>query len=104
MNEAGRGVSVDLFGGTTSSGKKCAGKLRHGRDGQSRVQEKAETGDLCYRKLKRTENTAALLTKALAGGEITKYIDKIDLEGKSGSAEMSLAAQVCGFTVLMISA
>ena len=74
-------------------GRKGAGKLRHVRVGQLWVQEKAESGELRYRKVKGTENPADLMTKALTGPEIQKYMAKISLQGMRGRADMSLEAQ-----------
>ena len=61
--------------------------------GQLWVQEKAESGKLRYRKVKGTENPADLMTKALTGIEIQKYMTKINLQGMKGRADMSLEAQ-----------
>ena len=46
-------------------GRKGAGKLRHVRDGQFWVQEKVETGQVSFRKVKDTENPAGLMSKVL---------------------------------------
>ena len=52
-----------------------------------------ETGELRYRKVKDTDTSADLMTKAIAGIEVKEYIDKINMEGKEGRAESSLTAQ-----------
>ena len=86
-------VLVDSSAALGVVGRKGAGKLRHVRVGQLWVQEKAESGELRYRKVKGTENPADLMTKALTGIEIQKYMTKINLQGMKGRADMSLEAQ-----------
>jgi len=86
-------VLVDSSAALGVVGRKGAGKLRHVRVGQLWVQEKAESGELRYRKVKGTENPADLMTKALTGAEIKKYMERINLTGMRGRAEKSLEAQ-----------
>ena len=86
-------VLVDSSAALGVVGRKGAGKLRHVRVGQLWVQEKAESGELRYRKVRGTDNPADLMTKALTGMEIKKYMEKINLTGMQGRAEKSLEAQ-----------
>ena len=86
-------VLVDSSAALGVVGRKGADKLRHVRVGQLWVQEKAESGELRYRKVKGTENPADLMTKALTGAEIKKYMERINLTGMRGRAEKSLEAQ-----------
>ena len=86
-------VLVDSSAALGVVGRKGAGKLRHVRVGQLWVQEKAESGELRYRKVKGTENPADLMTKALTGEEIKKNMEKINLTRMRGRAEKSLEAQ-----------
>ena len=86
-------VLVDSSAALGVVGRKGAGKLRHVRVRQLWVQEKAESGELRYRQVKGTENPADLMTKALTGVEIQKYMTKINLQGMKGRADMSLEAQ-----------
>ena len=86
-------VLVDSSAALGVVGRKGAGKLRHVRVGQLWVQEKAESGELRYRKANGRENPADLMTKALTGAEIKKYMEKINLTGMRGRAEKSLEAQ-----------
>ena len=86
-------VLVDSSAALGVVGRKGAGKLRHVRVGQLWVQEKAESGELRYRKVKGTDNPADLMTKTLSGMEIKKYMEKINLTGMRGRAEKSLEAQ-----------
>ena len=70
--------------------RKGAGKLRHVRVGQLWVQEKAETGELRYRKVKGTDNPADACTKSLPAHEVKRYTQEVGIELRGGRADTSL--------------
>ena len=70
--------------------RKGAGKLRHVRVGQLWVQEKNESGELSYHKVKGSENPADLMTKALTANEIYKYTAMARQEQREGRASQGL--------------
>ena len=70
--------------------RKGAGKLRHVRVGQLWVQQKAENGELVYKKIKGTSNPADLMTKALVGEDIRRYMLVAGQEVRDGRADKSL--------------
>ena len=51
---------------------------------------KQEQGELRYRKVKGTENPADALTKAMARGEMEKYLDSLAMEPRIGRADKGL--------------
>ena len=69
--------------------RKGAGKLRHVRVGQLWVQEKADNGEIRYRKVRGESNIADILTKPLAVADIKKFMhmaSMVALEGRADSA------------------
>jgi len=83
-------VHVDSSAALGVVSRRGAGKLRHVRVGQLWVQQKSETGELKYQKVKGTDNPADLMTKALTHLEINRYLVKIGIEIKKGRAEKGL--------------
>ena len=67
--------------------RKGAGKLRHVRVGQLWVQEKRESGELHYRKVKGTDNPADAMTKPLTRCELIRYAHIMGQEFRSGRAD-----------------
>jgi hypothetical protein len=90
-------IFVDSSAALGVVGRKGAGKLRHVRVGQLWVQERAESGDLRYRKVRGTENPADMLTKTLSAPEITRYMQDLAWEKCEGRAERSLG--LCSLVV-----
>ncbi len=60
------------------------------RVGQLWIQEKSETEELRYRKVKGTENPADILTKSLPSTTIHKYLQEVGIDTRTGRAESSL--------------
>jgi len=87
-------IMVDSSAALGVVARKGAGKLRHVRVGQFWVQEKSESGELRYRKVKGMDTPADLLTKALTAGEIQKYMSSVGLEAREGRAEKGLELTV----------
>ena len=83
-------VMVDSSAALGVVARRGAGKLRHVRVGQLWVQEKQETGELRYRKVKGTENPADLATKPLTLDSAQRYMNMIGQECREGRAERSL--------------
>ena len=83
-------VYVDSSAALGVVARRGAGKLRHVRVGQLWIQEKAEEGELAYRKIKGTSNPADALTKSLNGLEIARYITMMGLTSSTGRAEKGL--------------
>ena len=84
-------VFVDSTAALAITGRKGNGKMRHVRVGMLWIQEKAEEGEIRYRKVDGTLNTADLLTK----GSLTEAIVKRHVLGASsrwehGRADSSL--------------
>ena len=67
-----------------------AGKLRHVRVGQLWVQQKNETGELNYKKIKGTSNPADLMTKSLVSQDIVRYMGMAGQELRLGRASKGL--------------
>ena len=86
-NEWGYEVEGEVFVDSTAAlaitGRKGNGKMRHVKVGMLWIQEKAEEGELRYRKVDGTLNTADLLTK----GSLTEAIVKRHVLGASGRWE-----------------
>ena len=86
-NEWGNEVEGEVFVDSTAAlaitGRKGNGKMRHVKVGMLWIQEKAEEGELRYRKVDGTLNTADLLTK----GSLTEAIVKRHVVGASGRWE-----------------
>ena len=70
--------------------RRGVGKLRHVRVGQLWVQEKAESGELRYKKVRGTQNPADALTKPLPAGSLKKYADMVNIGFRDGRAEKGL--------------
>ena len=70
--------------------RKGAGKLRHVRVGMLWIQERAETGELRYKKVRGTTNPADALTKSLSASDLKRYVEMLGVELKDGRANMSL--------------
>ena len=83
-------IMVDSSAALGVVSRRGAGRLRHVRVGQLWVQQKHETEELRYRKVKGTENPADALTKALSGSAIQKYLPWGGLESREGRADSSL--------------
>ena len=83
-------VLVDSSAALGVVARKGSGKLRHVRVGQLWVQEKSESGELWYTKVKGTNSPADLLTKSLAATEISKYMLMARQEHRDGRADRSL--------------
>ena len=83
-------VLVDSSAALGVVARKGAGKLRHVRVGQLWVQEKNESGELSYHKVKGSENPADLMTKALTANEIYKYTAMARQEQRAGRASQGL--------------
>ena len=83
-------VMVDSSAALGVVARKGAGKLRHVRVGQLWVQQKSETGELNYKKIKGTCNPADLMTKALVADDITRHMEFAGQELRHGRADMSL--------------
>jgi hypothetical protein len=83
-------VMVDSSAALGVVARKGAGKLRHVRVGQLWVQQKRETGELNYKKIKGTCNPADLMTKALVENDIRRYMESAGQELRQGRAEKSL--------------
>ena len=66
------------------------GKLRHVRVGNLRIQEKEETGELRYNKVKGLANPADMGTKQLNEKKVCQYMKDIGLVEKGGRAQESL--------------
>ena len=71
-------------------GRKGSGKFRHVRVGQLWVQEKADSGDLRYRKVKGEENIANLLTKPLKDADVQKFMNMTSMCTMEGGAHLAL--------------
>ena len=87
-------IIVDSSAALGVVARKGARKLRHVRVGQFWVQEASELGDLRYRKVKRTDNPAAVLTNALIGIDICQYMSSVGLEARAGRADKSLEIDI----------
>jgi hypothetical protein len=83
-------IYVDSSAALGVVNRRGAGKLRHVRVGQLWVQEKNEEGELCYRKIKGTENPADLLTKSLMSADVQRYMEALGYQARSGRADKSL--------------
>ena len=83
-------VYVDSSAALGVVSRSGAGKLRHVRVGQLWVQEKNESGELRYRKVKGKENPADAMTKALAKQDMAKHMRKISQEQREGRAPKGL--------------
>ena len=66
------------------------GKLRHVRVGQLWVQEKRESKELEYKKVKGRENPADLMTKGVSAVHLNKHMARMGLAVFWGRAESSL--------------
>ena len=83
-------IYVDSSAALGVVARRGAGKLRHVRVGQLWIQEKAENGELVYRKVKGINNPADSLTKSLSGPDIARYMTMMGVASSSGRAEMGL--------------
>ena len=83
-------VCVDSSAALGVVKRKGNGKLRHIKVGMLWVQEKRETGELKYNKVRGTENPADLMTKNLAGAVVQKYMKAMGFTKEEGRAEKSL--------------
>ena len=83
-------VYVDSTAALGVVGRKGAGKLRHVRVGQLWVQEKADSGDLRYRKVKGEEIIADLLTKPLKDADVQKFMNMTSMCTMAGRAHLAL--------------
>ena len=71
--------------------RRGCGKLRHVRVGNLWVQEKRESGELIFAKVKGTDNPADLMTKLITSPTLRRsHMDKLSLEYKVGRAHESL--------------
>ena len=70
--------------------RKGNGKLRHIRVGTMWVQEKEESGELMFSKVKGEKNPADLMTKGLGVKVIDAQMERIGQEYRKGRAETSL--------------
>ena len=74
--------------------RKGAGKLRHVRVGQLWIQEKSETGELRYRKVKGIENPADACTKSLPAVDLKRYVTMAGIELRDRRADTSLGMTI----------
>ena len=66
------------------------GKLRHIKVGQLWVQEKAESGELAYKKVDGQVNPADVLTKYISESRMETLCENLNVHGRSGRAEKGL--------------
>ena len=83
-------IYVDSTAALGVVARKGAGKLRHVRVGMLWIQERAETGELRYKKVRGTTNPADALTKSLSASDLKRYVEMLGVELKDGRANMSL--------------
>ena len=83
-------IYVDSSAAIGVVSRRGAGKLRHVRVGQLWVQEKAESGELQYRKVRGDQNPSDALTKPLTGKEVERYMAMMNIEKRSGRAQKGL--------------
>ena len=83
-------VCVDSSAALGVVKRKGNGKLRHIKVGMLWVQEKRESGELKYDKVKGSENPADLMTKYLAGTVVQKYMMAMNFVKEEGRADKSL--------------
>ena len=85
-------VFVDSSAALGVVNRKGNGKLRHIRVGQLWIQQTAEDEVIAYKKVNGKHNPADLCTKSLTQGIIDNGLAKIEMEIKTGRAEMGLEA------------
>ena len=76
--------------------RKGCGKLRHVKVGSLWIQEKAERGELDFKKIKGTENPADLMTKYVQPSEIHKYMHALNQDFREGRASLALELSASG--------
>ena len=72
-------------------GRKGCGKLRHVRVGNLWIQEKRESGELQFKKVKGSVNPADMMTKLVAPLLRARHMSSLGLDVKDGRASESLA-------------
>ena len=83
-------VLVDSTAALGVVNRKGAGRLRHVRVAKLWIQQLQEDGDLRYRKVKGTQNSADTITKYLNSSEINKYLEMLGIDIRTGRADSSL--------------
>ena len=90
------GLYVDSSAALGIVGRRGCGRMRYVRAGNLWFQEKRESGELRFSKVKGTENLADLMTKYLARDRIENNISTIGQVHRSGQAETCLEMQKVG--------
>ena len=85
-------VFVDSSAALGVVNRKGNGKLRHIRVGQLWIQQMAEDEVIAYKKVNGKQNPADLCTKNLTQNVIDNGITKMEMEIRTGRAEMGLEA------------
>ena len=83
-------VYVDSSAALGVVSRKGAGKLRHVRVGLFRVQDKSESGEACYRKVRGTDNPADAMTKPVAGPQMERYRAMVRQQAPASRASKGL--------------
>ena len=83
-------ILVDSSAALGTVRRKGNGKLRHIRVGQMWIQEKEESGELMFAKVKGEMNPADLMTKGLSIRVMEGHMERIGQERREGRAEAGL--------------
>ena len=86
-------VYVDSSAALGVVARKGCGKLRHIKIGTLWVQEKAEEGELVYKKVKGENNPADLMTKSLSQNVIDQHMERMGQKVTDGKAKIGLGVQ-----------
>ena len=83
-------VMVDSSAALGAVKRKGNGKLRHVKVGMLWIQEKRESGELLYKKVKGEDNPADLMTKYLSRSVSEKHQATLNLRQRNGRATVCL--------------
>ena len=89
-------VLVDSSAALAIVARRGNGKLRHVRVGHLWVQERAQAGELLYKKVRGEQNPADLLTKPVPAGKVTQFSTELGQVKLAGGAEVRLSLNGVG--------
>lgn len=96
--QATASICVDSSAALAVVGRKGNGRLRHVRVGHLWLQEKANSGELVYRKVRGEMNPADLMTKSLPAARVVSLSEELAQFCVSGHARVRLALSPVGIS------
>ena len=86
-------VYVDSSAALGAVARRGCGKLRHVKIGMLWIQEKAEEGELSYKKVSGENNPADLMTKILTQNVLDRHLEKMGQSTRQGKVSVGLELQ-----------